>query len=150
MWENEEVAISQGVNVEKENPDRLDDKLKAAKVQIDKDVKLFVEDEICKFFIDDASYGDKNLLSIIRFGEKYANYYSEDGLVHGFGMVGPFDSLEKAEEMLKKHRPKAVEYKNVSEIKKLFYGKDKKQVLSGLRKFLNKELGKVNVESRDR
>lgn len=36
---------------------------------------------------------------------KFFNYYSKDALKHGYGSVGPFESFERAEETLFKHRP---------------------------------------------
>ena len=61
------------------------------------------EQEVCALYD-----GEDEFYSIVKAPNgKFFNYYSKDGLVHGYGSAGPFDDIAEAKKMLLKHRPHA-------------------------------------------
>lgn len=63
---------------------------------------------------------DDEICSIIKApNAKYFNYYSMPAMIHGYGGVGPFETLEEASQMLHKHRPKAKIMPSVQEVSAL-------------------------------
>lgn len=70
------------------------------------------EPDVSKFELDELEVcvvydlGDEFASIVKAPNGRYFNFYSKDQLEHRYGSVGPFESFDKAEEMMFKHRPK--------------------------------------------